>query len=288
MNLDAYFKAKSAGVDRMLHKLLPAERRYPATIHRAMRYSVFAGGKRLRPVLAIAAFEACGGRGGRIYPAACALEMLHAFSLIHDDLPCMDDDDFRRGKPTNHKVFGEAMAVLAGDALCIRAFEILGEYADLPLVREVGRAIGTSGMLGGQVVDIESEGRSGINAKTVRYIHVHKTEALITASLRTGALIAGAGRKALSVMTHFGRCVGLAFQIVDDILDITSTTEKLGKDAGSDLENKKATWPMLFGLDASRRKARALNRRANSIMRAMGKRGETLCGISDFIVDRVN
>jgi len=286
--LKTYFEKKSVRVDRYLDRLLPPEGRYPSSIHKAMRYSVFAGGKRLRPILTLAAFELCGGRGERAYPAACALEMMHTFSLIHDDLPCMDDDDFRRGKPTSHKVFGEAIAVLAGDALCIQAYEILGRYRDLPVVEVVSRALGTAGMLGGQVVDIESEGKEDIDAKTLRFIHVHKTEALITTSLLTGAIIAGAGRADTRRVTEYGRCVGLAFQIVDDILDIVSTTESLGKDAGSDVANKKATYPRLFGLEKSRQEARRLADKAVKIIRPFKEKGQLLSSLADFIVERVN
>ncbi|MFH0921058.1 MAG: farnesyl diphosphate synthase [Fibrobacterota bacterium] len=286
--LDDYFKEISRRTDEALDRLLPPETRYPHSIHKAMRYSSFAGGKRLRPVLAVAAFEACGGAGDAVYPAACALEMMHTFSLIHDDLPCMDDDDFRRGKPTSHKVFGEAIAVLAGDALCIHAFEILGRYRDIPLTEEVGRALGTGGMLGGQVVDIESEGRDDITAETVDFIHTHKTEALITTSLRVGALIARADAARLEAITRYGRGIGLAFQIVDDVLDLTSTTETLGKDAGSDLANKKATYPLLYGIDASRDKARVLVANAKAALAPFGERAGVLSDLAGFIVERVH
>lgn len=288
MDVKQLFKAKGRIVDQALDRLLPAKGKYLTTIHDAMRYSMFAGGKRLRPVLAISAFEAFGGRGGRILPAACAIEMVHTFSLIHDDLPCMDDDDFRRGKPTSHKVFGEAMAVLAGDALCIRAFEIFGGYRDFPLAGEMGRALGTSGMLGGQVVDIESERLEDLDEERLRFIHTHKTEALITASLRIGAMIAGADKAGLNLITRYGMAVGLAFQIVDDVLDITGTTESLGKDAGSDVENKKATYPRLFGVDESRRKAAELAAKAKRALAPLKKRGGALSAVADFIVERVN
>jgi geranylgeranyl diphosphate synthase type II len=288
VNLKAYLKARSRRVDRYLNRLLPGRGKFPPSVHKAMRYSVFAGGKRLRPVMAITAYEAFGGKGETVYPAACALEMMHTFSLIHDDLPCMDDDDFRRGKPTSHKVFGEAMAVLAGDALCIHAFEILGRYSGLPLVEEVGRALGTGGMLGGQVVDIESEGRKDITAHTVNYIHQHKTAALIATSLRVGALLARTRKKDLDMITSYGKCIGLAFQIVDDVLDLVSTTERLGKDAGSDVQNKKATYPALFGIEKSQKKARALISQSKKVILPMGKRGEVLSLIADFIVDRGN
>ncbi len=286
--LKKYFKEKSIIVDRHLRKLLPLEGKYPSTIHKAMRYSIFAGGKRLRPILAVASFELCGGKGDKVYPAACALEMMHTFSLIHDDLPCMDDDDFRRGKPTSHKMFGEAMAVLAGDALCIHAYEILGRYNNLPIVELISKALGTSGMLGGQVVDIESEGKDDIDKKTLKFIHIHKTEALITTSLLTGAIIAGADKKTQKLIREYGRCIGLAFQIVDDILDVVGTTEKLGKDAGSDLENKKATYPRLYGLENSMVEARSLTDKAKLIIAPFKNKGLVLSALADFIVERVN
>jgi len=286
--LKSYFDSTTIRVDEFLSQLLPPESVSPVSVHKAMRYSVFAGGKRLRPMLAIAAYELCGGTGDRIYPAACALEMMHTFSLIHDDLPCMDDDDFRRGKPTSHKVFGEAIAVLAGDALCIHAYEILGRYHDTPVVEEISRALGTAGMIGGQVADIESEGQKEVDEAMLRFIHTHKTEALITTSLRTGAIIARADTVSLERITEYGQCIGLAFQIVDDILDITSTTEQLGKDAGSDLENMKATYPRLFGLDASKLEARRLIDKAKEILKPFGAKGALLTELADFIVERVN
>ncbi|OGS35487.1 MAG: hypothetical protein A2293_08070 [Elusimicrobia bacterium RIFOXYB2_FULL_49_7] len=288
MDIKSYFEKKSSVVDRALDKLLPKKGKYLSTIHDAMRYSMFAGGKRLRPVLAIAAFEAAGEKGNKILPAACAIEMLHTFSLIHDDLPCMDDDDFRRGKPTSHKTFGEAMAVLAGDALCIRAFEILGRYQNLPLAEEMGKALGTNGMLGGQVVDIESENMKKIDEERLSFIHHHKTEALITASLRIGGLIGKASQKEMALLTRYGQLTGLAFQIVDDVLDIVGTTESLGKDAGSDVENQKATYPRLFGVEKSRAKARQLTDAAKRTLMPLKGRGRVLAAVADFIVERVN
>lgn len=286
--LNKYFEVKNRIVDSWLKKLLPSESRYPQSIHKAMRYSIFAGGKRLRPILAIAAYELCGGKGTKVLPAACALEMMHTFSLIHDDLPCMDDDDFRRGKPTNHKVFGEAIAVLAGDALCIHAYEILGGYPGLPLVKEISKALGTGGMLGGQVVDIESEGKKNIDKKILKFIHIHKTEALITTSLMAGAIVARANKRSMKLISEYGHCIGLAFQIVDDILDIVSTTESLGKDAGSDVANNKATYPRLYGLEKSRQEARALTEKAKQYLKPFGEKARVLSLLADFIVERVN
>jgi geranylgeranyl diphosphate synthase type II len=287
-NLKNLFEVETKKVDEWLDKLLPPEDVEPVSIHKSMRYSMFAGGKRLRPVLCLLAYEVCGGDGDSAYPAACALEMMHTFSLIHDDLPCMDDDDFRRGKPTNHKAFGEAIAVLAGDALCIHAYGILGGYADSPIVKEISNALGTAGMIGGQVVDIESEGKKDIDVSTLEFIHIHKTEKLITTSLRTGALIAEADSAKLRAITKYGQGIGLAFQIVDDILDITSDTATLGKDVGSDIANNKATYPRLFGLEKSRIEARRLVDEAKNALEIFGEKGAMLRDLADFIVERVN
>ncbi|MBL8029443.1 MAG: polyprenyl synthetase family protein [Fibrobacteres bacterium] len=287
-NLKKLFETETKKVDEWLGKLLPPESAEPVSIHKSMRYSMFAGGKRLRPVLCLLAHEICGGEGDKAYPAACALEMMHTFSLIHDDLPCMDDDDFRRGKPTNHKVFGEAIAVLAGDALCIHAYGILGSYVGLPIVKEISSALGTAGMIGGQVADIESEGTADVDAKTLEFIHIHKTEKLITTSLRTGAIIAGADEAKLAAITKYGQGIGLAFQIVDDVLDLTSDTATLGKDVGSDLENNKATYPRLYGIDKSRAEAKRLVNEAKDALALFGEKGAMLRELADFIVERVN
>src|SRR5205809_387248 len=230
-----------------------------------MRYSVMAGGKRLRPILVIAGCEAVGGMAERVLPTACALELIHTYSLIHDDLPAMDDDDYRRGRLTNHKVFGEAVAILAGDALLTHAFRLVAGNVDgasdaraiADVVAEIAEAAGTDGMVGGQVVDIESEGKT-VSAETLDYIHTRKTAALIRASLRVGAMLAGAKPDALKAITRAGEALGLAFQIVDDILDVEGSLEELGKTAGSDQRKQKATYPALHGLEASRRRARQL------------------------------
>ncbi len=288
--LKSRFEAETKTVDSWLDKLLPPESAMPFSIHKSMRYSVFAGGKRLRPLLCLLAYELCGGKDEKAYPAACALEMMHTFSLIHDDLPCMDDDDFRRGKPTNHKVFGEAIAVLAGDALCIHAYGILGKYRDLPVVAEISEALGTSGMIGGQVADIESEGKGEVDAKTLEFIHIHKTEKLITVSLRLGALIANASEAQLQAVSSFGKGIGLAFQIVDDVLDLVSDTVTLGKDVGSDLENNKATYPRLYGIDESRKEAARLIYEAKEALSHFesSPAAELLRDLADFIIERVN
>lgn len=266
---------------------LPAETEVPHVLHQAMRYSMFAGGKRLRPALAYAAFKAFGGQGDSIDLAMSALEMLHTFSLIHDDLPCMDDDDFRRGKPTCHKQFGEATAVLAGDALCIHAFELLARTGNAKAIEVLARSLGTSGMIGGQIIDIESEGKQ-VDLGTVDYIHYHKTAALIEASLVIGAILAGANPVDVQIVEEFGHSIGLAFQVVDDILDIESTTEQLGKDAGSDIENGKATYPSILGLQASKDKALELYEKSLGTLDRLSCDTAMLRNIAAFIITRVN
>lgn len=282
-----YLKRVGELAERKFDGHLPPETEVPHNLHKAMRYSMFAGGKRLRPALAYATFEAFGGKGDSIFLAMSALEMLHTFSLIHDDLPCMDDDDFRRGKPTCHKQFGEATAVLAGDALCIHAFELLARTGNAKAIEVLARSLGTSGMIGGQIIDIESEGKA-VDLGTVDYIHYHKTAALIEASLVIGALLAGATPAQVTIVEEFGHSIGLAFQVVDDILDIVSTTEQLGKDAGSDIENGKATYPSVIGLEPSKQKALDLY---NQSLRSLDQlTGDTsiLRAIAAFIITRVN
>ena len=248
-------------VDELLEKYLPSEKTEPQSLHIAMRYSVMAGGKRIRPVLAIAAYEYCGGDSRKaattVHPAMAALEIVHTYSLIHDDLPCMDDDDLRRGRPTCHRKFGEAMAVLAGDALHVIAFRLMAGTGSIDAVIELAEAVGTSGMLGGQVADLEAE---GINAsrKDVINIHSRKTGALIRGSVRIGALLAGADEATLDRLTAYGEKVGLAFQIIDDILDIKGNQETLGKKTGSDSKKHKATYPGVVSLQQARQDAAAL------------------------------
>ncbi len=282
-----YLRYASGRVNAALETLLPAETDVPGELHKAERYSMFAGGKRLRPALCIGAFEACGGEGDSVLPAACALEMVHTFSLIHDDLPCMDDDDFRRGRPTNHKVFGEAMAVLSGDALLVQAFEMVARTGKAECVLTLAESLGSKGMLGGQVVDILSEGKT-VDLETVDYIHRHKTAALIAGSLVLGAQMADAPASVVEGLRGFGYRIGLGFQIVDDCLDLEQTTEVLGKDAGSDLENGKATYPSLLGLEASKRRANELIETAVADLRALPVRGEALEAIARYILTRVN
>ncbi len=294
-DLQAYLTERRALVDAALERYLPAEATPPPTVHRAMRYSVMAGGKRLRPILVIAGAEAVGGAPDTVMPTACALELIHTYSLIHDDLPAMDDDDYRRGRLTSHKVFGEAVAILAGDALLTLAFKLVAEnsaFVPNPLVlrdvvTELAEAAGTCGMVGGQVVDIESEGKT-ITAETLEYIHRHKTAALIRASLRVGALFAGGDATSVAAISEAGSDLGLAFQIVDDILDVEGSLESLGKTAGSDERKQKATYPALHGLDASRRQAQALIARVKRRLAAFGERSAALCALADYVVERKN
>ncbi len=286
---------RRATVEAALDRALPADGAWPATIHRAVRYSLFAGGKRIRPILALAAGEAVGGRVDDVMPLACAVEMIHTYSLIHDDLPAMDDDDLRRGKPTSHKVFGEAIAILAGDALLTRAFHLMAEVpsgcAALTLSRRVaatailGEACGTTGLIGGQVEDLESEGRA-IDARQLERLHRAKTGALLSACVRGGAVLGGAGERELPQLARYASAIGLAFQVVDDILDGTEAAEQLGKTAGKDLAARKATYVSVHGLDRARAMARELLAEALDAVAPLGERGELLAGIARLIVDR--
>jgi geranylgeranyl diphosphate synthase type II len=285
--VEEYLKQASMRVNAAMEKYLPAETEQPADLHKAVRYSIFAGGKRLRPALALASFEACGGHGDDILLAACALEMTHTFSLIHDDLPCMDNDDFRRGRPTNHKVFGEALAILAGDSLLVYAFELIARAGKPECVTTLARALGTKGMLGGQVVDIQSEGKK-VGLETVNYIHHHKTAALIEGSLVIGAQMADASPEVIRGLSAFGNKIGLTFQIVDDVLDLEQTTEVLGKDAGSDLAKGKATYPAVVGIQKSKDMARQLVEEAKLELRKLPIHGGVLELLGDYIITRVN
>jgi geranylgeranyl diphosphate synthase type II len=292
-DLTAYMADRAQAVDQALDRFLPRESAPPASLHKAMRYSVFAGGKRLRPVLVAAGAEAVGGTLEAVMPAACAVEMIHTYSLIHDDLPAMDNDDFRRGVPTSHKVFGEAIAILAGDALLTLAFRLLansspagGEAGRLrDMLIEVADAAGSAGMVGGQVADIECEGKMA-GAAIVDYIHTHKTAALIRASIRSGAILAGASAAELKALGVVGDSLGLAFQIMDDILDITATSEELGKTAGKDQAQQKATYPAVHGIEASRRRAQALVADAHAALAPFGERALPLRALGTFIIER--
>ena len=291
MPVRPYLESRCALVDRALERLLPAEDSPPATLHRALRYSIFAGGKRLRPVLVLAAAEACGGAAENALPAACAVECLHTYSLIHDDLPCMDDDDLRRGRPTSHKVFGEAVAVLAGDALQALAFESVARMSPAPgysgadYVTELARAAGSRHLIAGQVMDLEGEGKS-LDADALRAIHEGKTAALLTCCTRLGGMSAGGSPAQLDALTRFGHSLGLAFQVIDDILDVTQTSEKLGKTAGKDVAARKATYPSILGLDASRTEAARLTRQAHDALTVFGEAARPLRLIADYLLDR--
>jgi geranylgeranyl diphosphate synthase type II len=278
--------------DAALDRLIPLETQHPVSIHKAMRHSVFAGGKRLRPILCMEAGRMVAGSFPvGIEELGAALEMLHTYSLIHDDLPALDNDDLRRGRPTCHKAFGEAIAILAGDALQTQAYEVLSRLkcsaeARVRIIEEIARGTGTvDGMISGQVVDLEAE-HTKPTAEMLEYIHRSKTAALITASLVSGGLYAGAKESEVSNLRAFGLGIGLAFQIVDDVLDVTQTSEQLGKTAGKDTASEKATYPALFGIDASVRKADALVHDAFSELESFGEHAETLKELARFLVER--
>jgi geranylgeranyl diphosphate synthase type II len=293
-DLETYLAERKRAVDEALDRSLPPATAPPATIHEAMRYSVFAGGKRLRPILVIAGAEAVGGQLADVLQAACCFELIHTYSLIHDDLPAMDDDDYRRGRPTSHKVFGEAIAILAGDALLTHALGLVAEnfaIGKAPLeafprvLAEITGAAGTAGMVGGQVVDIQSEGTVA-SAETLEYIHTHKTGALIRAALRVGALLAGGSEAALADLTVYGERIGLAFQIVDDILDVEGSLETLGKTAGSDRRKKKITYPDFHGLEASWAQATKLIGEARAVTLRLGPAAQPLAALAEFVLRR--
>lgn len=291
-DLGAYMKQRADAVDAALEHFLPAETLRPETLHKAMRYSVFAGGKRLRPVLVIAGAESVGGTAEQVMPSACAMELIHTYSLVHDDLPAMDNDDFRRGAPTNHKVFGEAMAILAGDALLTLAFRLVADNAGQSnigalqeVVVDIADAAGHKGMVAGQVADLEAEGRR-VGADVVDYIHAHKTGALIRTSLRIGAMLCGADAAQVRALSVAGADLGLAFQIVDDILDVVASSEELGKTAGKDQIQQKATYPAIHGIEASRARAAFLIRDAEEALRVLGPRADPIRALGRFILER--
>jgi geranylgeranyl diphosphate synthase type II len=297
MDLKTYLKEQCARVDAALDSHLPQENELPHSLHKAMRYSVFAGGKRVRPILMLAACQAVGGDTEVAMPAACAMEMIHTYSLIHDDLPAMDDDDFRRGNPTNHKVFGEAIAILAGDGLLTEAFKLISSpsfaetstpAARLAVIHQIATCAGSHGMVGGQVVDMESEGKADMDLATVQYIHTHKTGALIKAAVVAGALLGGADGQQLAAITRYGEAAGLAFQIADDILDIEGTTEQIGKDAGSDQARGKATYPAVMGLAAAKQEAQYMMDEAFRALEIFGSEADPLREIASYIVKRKN
>lgn len=294
-NIHSSLKAKKKLVEQGLQQALPKQNRKQDTIHRAMRYSLLAGGKRLRPLLCLAAAEACSDDLNvikRAIPLASALECLHTYSLIHDDLPAMDNDDLRRGKPTCHKVFGEGVAILAGDALLTHSFELLSRihppkrYPLAQFLKEMSVAAGSQQLIAGQVADLEAEGKK-VTLKEVQFIHERKTAAMIVLSLRFGGMIANATEKQLKALTDFGNALGLAFQIIDDILDVTQSSEQLGKSCGKDLVAKKATYPAVIGLEASQKEASKLTAKADRALKIFGSKGRYLEALTHELLVRV-
>ena len=291
-NLTEYLAARRTTVEGALLATMPVT--FPEILYESMRYSLMAGGKRLRPILCLASGEMVGGTQEQLIPTACALEMIHTMSLIHDDLPAMDNDDVRRGKPTNHKVYGDDIAILAGDALLAYAFEVVAERTQnvdpvriLNVVGRLGRAVAAEGLVGGQVVDLQSEGKQ-VSLETLEFIHAHKTGALLEVSVVSGAILAGADTETVNRLTAYSRDIGLAFQVVDDILDVTATSEQLGKTAGKDLVAEKATYPSLLGLDDARQKAADLIAHAKDIVAPYGDRAMPLKAIADYIGSRTH
>lgn len=287
LSLKEYLAEQTKRIDQELDRLVPAEDTPPATIHKAMRYSLFAGGKRIRPILCVEAARSVAGREVEgALTVACPLELIHTYSLIHDDLPALDNDDLRRGRPTSHKVFGEAMAILAGDSLLTFAFEVLGRVGNARLVAELASASGTvRGMIAGQVHDIEGENQAP-TAELLEQIHRAKTGALLRCSLRMGAIHAGATEDQLAAISAYGEHIGLAFQIVDDILDVTQTSEELGKTAGKDVAQHKITFPAVYGLETSHRMAEEQRALAHEALRPFGEPARRLHELADLIVDR--
>jgi geranylgeranyl diphosphate synthase type II len=290
-DLQRYLARQTAAVDRALDRFLPPAGVKPATIHKAMRYSIFAGGKRIRPALCLAAAEACGGKTTDAMPLACAVECIHTYSLIHDDLPAMDDDDLRRGKPTNHKVFGEGIAILAGDALLTEAFALVCRskgwlrYDHGRLVLELAEASGSQQLIAGQVADLEGEGKD-ISAAQLQYIHERKTSALLRCSVRLGGMSANCNARQLQALSDFGHNVGLAFQIIDDILDVTQTSDQLGKTAGKDTAAQKATYPKIIGLERSRKIAAQLTARAFRAIEIFKGNAPALAALAEHLLKR--
>lgn len=289
--LKQYWQDKCALIEQRLQELLYAETVYPPAIHQAMRYSMLVGGKRLRPVLVMAAAEAVGGKIEEVLDVACAMEMIHTYSLIHDDLPAMDNDDYRRGKLTSHKVYGEGMAILAGDALLTYAFEVMAaakikdQRRLLAVMREIAQAAGSMGMIGGQVIDLDSAGKQ-IDHKTLEYIHRAKTGALFRASIRAGAILAGAGETQLTCLTEYAEHFGLAFQITDDILDVVGDEQKIGKPIGSDAKNMKVTYPGLFTLPVARKMAEETISKALTCLAQSGLQSQFLGALVVYLAKR--
>src|SRR5450631_4063711 len=291
MDFSRYWSARQKKVDAALNRLLPSATTKPKTIHRAMRYSIFAGGKRLRPVICLASAEVLSGKNDDAMPLACAVECIHTYSLIHDDLPAMDNDDFRRGKPTNHKVFGEGIAVLAGDALLTQAFEIAAQCKKFPryphdkIIFEIAHASGSLQLVAGQVADLEGEGKK-LSVTQLKFIHERKTSALLCCSVRLGGMSANCPPAQLRALTDFGYHVGLAFQVIDDILDVTQTSEQLGKTAGKDVAVQKATYPAIVGLEKSRKIAAQLTAKAFAALDIFKGKAVALEALAEFLLKR--
>jgi geranylgeranyl diphosphate synthase type II len=292
-NLDKYLRDRKQEVESALDASIAIT--YPEKIYESMRYSLMAGGKRLRPILTLAACELLGGDRATAMPTACAMEMVHTMSLIHDDLPAMDNDDFRRGKLTNHKVYGDDIAILAGDALLAYAFEYIAAQTKavpaewiLKVVAHLGHAVAATGLVGGQVVDLECEGKPDVTSETLTFIHIHKTAALLESCVICGALLAGANDTDIKRLSTYANNIGLAFQIIDDILDITATSEELGKTAGKDLAAQKVTYPSLWGIEASQQKAQDLVIEAKEQLTSYGDTALPLMAIADYITSRKN
>ena len=292
-DLKVYLKERQKIVEVALDKSIQLV--YPEKIYEAMRYSLLAGGKRLRPILCLATCEMTGGTIDMAMPTACALEMIHTMSLIHDDLPAMDNDDYRRGKLTNHKVYGEDVAILAGDGLLAYAFEFVAKNTNnvpasqvLQVISHLGRAVGAAGLVGGQIVDLEMEGKTDVSLETLNFIHNHKTAALLEACVVCGGILTGISPEELQRLSRYSQNIGLAFQIVDDILDITATQEQLGKTAGKDQKAQKVTYPSLWGLEKSKKQAQLLIEAACAELEPFGEQAQALVALAYFITSRNN
>jgi len=292
-DLNAYLAERTAQVNDAMDQFLPKAKTKPAVLHESMRYSIFAGGKRIRPAICLAAAEACGGKIEPALPLACAVECIHTYSLIHDDLPAMDNDDYRRGKLTNHKVFGEGMAILAGDALLTQAFEVAAlskgwpRYSHKDLILEIAKASGSLQLIAGQAADLQGEGKN-LSVPELRYIHERKTSALLCCSVRLGGMSANCTPVQLQALTDFGYNVGLAFQVIDDILDVTQTSEKLGKTAGKDTAAQKATYPSIVGLEKSKKIAKQLTDKAFAALKPFKGKAVALESIASYLLKRDN
>lgn len=294
LDLKEHLKEKKRLVDKFLDDYLPKADVHPIALHEAIRYSLFAGGKRVRPILCIASCEAVGGDIDTVLPVASAIELIHTYSLIHDDLPAMDNDDYRRGRPTNHKMYGEAIAILAGDALLTLAFDLLSDKglskridsdSLLSIIKTLASASGSTGMVGGQAADIQASGKE-LNLPEVEYIHIHKTGALIRASVCIGAIAGNASNDELHALTRYGECIGLAFQIADDILDIEGSRDEIGKDVGSDIAKEKVTYPSVIGISESKKLANGLIDKSIEAISNLGDKAEPLREIARYIVER--